>query len=46
VARPRRATAHPHLRWDDPGPMVARAAILARTAVSRAAHELHARDSG
>ena len=43
ITRPRRGTVHPHLSWEDPGPMVVRGAVLARAAADRAAHRLRAR---
>lgn len=36
IARPRRHVVHPHFRWNDPGPLLARGAWFARRAVSRA----------
>lgn len=36
VARPHRHVVHPHFRWDDPGPLLARGAWFARRAVARA----------
>src|SRR3954469_4065668 len=36
IARPHRHVVHPHFRWDDPGPLLARGAWFARRAVSRA----------
>ena len=36
IARPHRHVVHPHFRWDDPGPLLVRAAWFARRAVARA----------
>ena len=35
VARPRRHVVHPHFRWNDPGPLLARGAWFARRVIAR-----------
>jgi hypothetical protein len=39
IARPRRHVVHPHFRWDDPGPLLARGAWFAGRVFARVRKE-------